>query len=90
MLKLRGKTGKGRNRIRENGAEWEIIGIAHGVFFDERRGPWWFVRPVGQKDDSPKARWIHSTDDKDFAIEETEKGAILAEGDDENLAKAME
>jgi hypothetical protein len=70
-LVLRGKTQKGRNRVRENGAEWEVIRISDKVLFDDRPGPWLFVNPTSRTDDD-KSRWIHSSADKDFEIVEGE------------------
>lgn len=68
---LKGKTQKGKNRIRECGTDkWFIIHQKNRVLFDSRPGPWALVAP---DIDSPSKsvilrRWIHLTDDKDFEV----------------------
>lgn len=64
---LKGKTLKGKNRIRENGAEWILLREADSVLFNPERGPWFFIRPIDKKNDD-KDRWIHSIHDTDFEI----------------------
>lgn len=66
-LFLTGKTGKGKNRVRENGQEWVVLQVTGTVLFDNRGGPWLFVNPTSRTD-TDKSRWIHSTDDKDFVV----------------------
>jgi hypothetical protein len=65
-MKLRGKTHKGKNRIRELGSEWFLIRKSARVLFDSRSGSWWLIQPVGASEE--KSRWIHSTADKDFEV----------------------
>jgi len=62
---LKGKTQKGKNRIRELGSEWVLERTANTVLFDARPGPWGFVSPVSNPDN---ARWIHLQHDNDFDI----------------------
>ena len=64
---LKGKTQKGKNRIRENGAEWVLLREADSVLFNHEVGPWFFIRPINRFD-SDKDRWIHSKHDIDFEI----------------------
>jgi len=66
-LILEGKTGKGKNRIRENGSEWVLLQEADHVMFNPERGPWLLIRPAARTDDA-KDRWIHSKHDVDFRI----------------------
>jgi len=64
-MKLRGKTQKGKNRIRELGDHWLVAAERDSVLFDSRPGPWLLVFPVGIPE---KARWIHGTHDNHFEI----------------------
>lgn len=68
VLTLKGKTLKGKNRIREQGSKWMVIFIRDSVLFSSLSGPWLMVASM----DAPKIqnRWIHSTNDVDFEIEE--------------------
>jgi hypothetical protein len=71
-LTLSGKTQHGRNRVREQGAEWIVLELKiaqlHSVF------------PAGTPvallaaSDAPKDfwRWIRQTNDKNFQIDEVE------------------
>ena len=74
MIELKGKSLKGKNRIRELGRDWIILGKHDLVFFDSRTGPgmWLKVAPMKINTVSSvfleKWRWIHATDDKDFDI----------------------
>jgi hypothetical protein len=65
-LILKGKTLKGKNRIREQGEVWDIITTADSVLFDSRPGPWLLVVPANTSFE--KARWIHAAHDHDFEI----------------------
>lgn len=64
---LKGKTQKGKNRVRELGESWIVIAEQDQVQFSRERGPWFLIRPIlsnlGDKD-----RWIHSKYDVDFEI----------------------
>jgi hypothetical protein len=62
---LKGKTLKGKNRIREHGSEWDTLTSSPSVLFDARPGPWLFVAPIGKPFD---ARWIHALHDDNFEI----------------------
>lgn len=63
---LKGKTQKGKNRIRENGAEWILIRAKDRVIFSNKPGPWWLIEPITNHREN--SRWVHSTDDIDFEI----------------------
>ena len=72
MLTLKGKTQKGKNRIRELGDDWCLLRIAEKVYFSPLPGPWWFVAPVLDKCDLNKhSRWVCSKNDPDFEIVES-------------------
>ena len=62
---LKGKSLKGKNRIRELGEWWDLERTADSVLFDPRPGPWGLVHPMGIRE---KSRWIHLTHDADFDI----------------------
>lgn len=64
---LKGKSLKGKNRIREHGEFWFIEFTADKVQFDPRPGPWALVIPKGPAH-REHSRWIHLTDDKDFEV----------------------
>lgn len=64
---LKGKTLKGKNRIRELGAEWDIVTTANTVLFDARPGPWLAIAPRSNPD---AWRWIHAHHDDNFEIVE--------------------
>lgn len=64
MLKLRGRTQKGKNRIRELGESWEIIASVESVGFSSEKN-WILIHPVLNPD---KIRWIRANDDIDFEI----------------------
>ena len=62
---LAGKTKKGRERIKRDGANgWRVKRIVDKVQFSDRSGPWLWV-----ENDSPNSlRWIHATHDEHFGI----------------------
>jgi len=64
---LKGITQKGKNRVRELGAEWILLSEADSVMFSTERGQWLLIRPSNRKD-GEKDRWIHSSRDIDFEI----------------------
>jgi len=62
---LEGITRHGKNRVREQGAEWRVIQIAVGVQFSAERGPWFLLQSVK----SPQhMRWVHDNHDEHFRI----------------------
>jgi hypothetical protein len=68
-MKLKGKTKKGRERIKRDGADgWEIIRTTDWVAWSSDRGLWLFIGLKGVN--NSKARWIHETRDPDFEIVE--------------------
>lgn len=70
IITLKGKSGKGKNRVRELGDEWEIVEISDGVLFSDVPGPWYKVSPSSRSDDD-KDRWIHSKNDEHFIVKES-------------------
>jgi len=64
---VQGKTLKGKNRIRENGREWDLVRTADTVLFAQRPGPWGLIQPKNDPH-GEKSRWIHLIDDQDFDI----------------------
>ena len=65
MFQLIGKTGKGKNRVRENGSEWKLIEERDSVAFTSEPGPWLFLEAIGKPSSS---RWIHQSNDRDFTV----------------------
>jgi len=67
MIKLKGKTKKGKERVKRDGSDgWQVTRIAEVVAFDNRLGPWWHIKNESGNDFAE--RWIHSIDDKDFEV----------------------
>lgn len=67
MLKLRGKTRKGKNRVKEHGEFWEILEEKHA---DCCNGIGWLIIP--KNGDENAIRWINKTNDPDFEVEVVE------------------
>lgn len=67
IVRLIGKTLKGKNRIREanNPSTWTVIKQQEMVGFSDRSGPWLLVGSGNSHYD----RWVHLTDDFDFVVE---------------------
>lgn len=67
-IHLKGKTQKGKNRVREQGSTWMVLFIRDSVLFSSLPGPWLMVASLS----SSKAhiRWVHIKNDVDFEIEE--------------------
>ncbi|CAB4196642.1 hypothetical protein UFOVP1290_162 [uncultured Caudovirales phage] len=63
-MKLRGRTNKGKNRIRELGEDWILVKESETVSFSSERG-WLMIQPISNPD---KGRWILSKNDPDFEV----------------------
>lgn len=64
-ITLRGKSLKGKNRIREHGATWAIVDYSNiAMCFNNQ--PAWYVRSEA----TGHERWIRQNDDRDFVIME--------------------
>lgn len=63
---LKGKTQKGKNRIRELGSRWTLLRTEPSVLFSSEPGPWWLVAPAGGPEE--KSRWVHPERDRDFQV----------------------
>lgn len=63
ILRLSGKTRKGKNRIREHGRDWDLIRVQDTVLFTSKPGPWYLVK-AGED-----MRWVHARDDENFVVE---------------------
>ena len=67
-VKLTGKTKHGKNRVREQGAEWIVIKVESGVLFsDDKKKEFALLR----KEDNPGEfwRWVALKEDKNFSVE---------------------
>jgi hypothetical protein len=68
-MKLAGKTKRGRERVKRDGADgWTIQRTEDRVAFSSDRGPWLLVIPACLTES--KSRWIHETHDFNFEIVE--------------------
>jgi len=68
-IRLKGKTQKGKNRIREHGEFWFVFAETdHVLFAKDKAGPWLFVAPAEKNQNDKSSRWIHSTNDLDFDV----------------------
>lgn len=65
IIRLEGKTQKGKNRIRELGDEWIAVKQQNTVSFSNDFGPWVLIHPI---DNIDKPRWIKQDNDPDFQI----------------------
>ena len=64
-LTLSGKTKKGKERVKQWGAEdWVVTRIEDSVLFSTEKGPWLFI----DNGEDKASRWIHAKHDKDFSI----------------------
>ena len=62
-ITVRGKSQKGKNRIREHGETWRIVERQEKVKFSSETGPWLLLESL----DGKCLRWMHETNDKDFS-----------------------
>lgn len=74
IVKLKGKTQKGKNRIREWGETWKVTAKNESVLFSNERGPWASVIPIDIPTENQKSpvmglRWINLRSDEDFEVE---------------------
>ena len=67
MLLLEGISQHGKNRIRENGAEWRIVATLPSIQASSHahlKGP--FATVMSER--TGERRWVSLTDDPDFSI----------------------
>ncbi len=69
-IRLKGKTQKGKNRVREHSDKWVVFAETDKVLFNPQVGGWLFITPVGKSQDDKASRWIRAVDDPDFEIED--------------------
>ena len=66
-MKLAGKTKKGRERVKRDGADgWTIQRTEDTIGFSTDSGPWLLVIPACLTES--KSRWIHESRDPNFEI----------------------
>jgi hypothetical protein len=68
ILTLRGKTLKGKNRIREHGSQWRVIKIADGSNKWVPKGEIFLESVAVDPFDNPDNRWIDPLRDQHFEI----------------------
>lgn len=66
IVTLEGKSRKAKNRIRDDGDKWMVLEIRETVGFSTEKGPWMLLAPLNGSLNN--YRWIHETNDADFAI----------------------
>lgn len=66
IVKLKGISRKGKNRVGNFGETWEVLREETGVMFDNLYGVWMLVRPT--KLPNSDLRWVCKSNDKDFAV----------------------
>lgn len=67
-VKLTGKTKHGKNRVREQGADWIVVKVRAGVLFSEDKKKEFALL---RKEDNPGEhwRWVALKEDKNFSVE---------------------
>ena len=66
-IKLTGKTQKGKQRIKRDGANFVVTEIKDTVLFSDKAGPWLEIQSIciGA---SRASRWVHKNTDIDFEV----------------------
>jgi len=67
-ISLQGISKKGKQRIKDYGANWRVLDKRSKVLFNNRLGPWLLIVPSSKNDDDAASRWVHGLDDDDFKI----------------------
>ena len=67
-IRLKGKSQKGKNRVREQGETWCVFAETDKVLFNPLPGLWLFVSPEGKDQNHKASRWVHGLTDVDFDI----------------------
>ncbi len=65
MVKLTGRSKRGRERIKAHGSEWVVHCSWHRVQFSSDTGPWLLVGSLLTRD----TRWVHQDRDPNFKVE---------------------
>jgi len=68
ILRLKGKSRKGKNRVKENGDDWVILEAVSSVSALKGQ-PGFLIAPVAdliEGYDRNKMRWMHQQNDPDF------------------------
>jgi hypothetical protein len=70
QIKLKGKSARGKNRVREHGDEWIVLAETDTVLFaPSKKGPFLFIAPKGQGQNDKASRWVHLNDDENFVVQ---------------------
>ena len=73
LIRLKGISQKGKNRIREQGEVWTVWAECDRVLFaPNSAGPFLFIAPIGKGQDDKASRWIKLVDDIDFVVVEND------------------
>ena len=69
IIRLKGLTQKGKNRVRDNGDRWTVLAETETVLFaPNEQGPWLFVSPIFCDQNHKASRWVRRLNDKDFDV----------------------
>lgn len=69
LVRLKGLTQKGKNRVRDHGDRWVVLAETDRVLFaSDKPGPWLFIAPDGMGQEHKASRWIRSINDVDFEV----------------------
>ena len=70
-VKLAGKSRHGKNRVREQGEDWEVTGESDVVHFrTPAPGPWLLLQSENKgSKDIHHIRWVSIQKDPDFSVE---------------------
>lgn len=63
-IKLRGKTQKAKNRVKELGEDWVVAFSQTRVMFSAEEN-WYLIYPISNPD---KVRWIKQVNDQNFEV----------------------
>ena len=64
IVTLKGKTAKGKQRIKRDGDTWTIEKRSDKVFFSGEKGPWLLIT----NGDPDRSRWVHMFNDQNFEV----------------------
>ena len=68
-VRLKGRSQKGKNRVRDHGEMWTVLAEADRVLFaPSNPGPWLFVAAEGCDQNHKSSRWVKTAGDADFEV----------------------
>jgi hypothetical protein len=70
VLVLRGKSRRGKTRIKAHGERWMVRLVQADVAFSDDAGPWVMLQPLDSDRTEVARRWVNLRADRDFEIVE--------------------